>query len=65
MEGEPLELKGLEATYTVHTSGFLICKGPLTHLNEDGLGNKGYPEANLSLGEMKGKVSLILKKPDS
>ena len=38
-----LELNGLEATHTVHTSGFWICKGTLTHLNEDGLGNKGYP----------------------
>ena len=29
---------------TLHTSGFWICKGTFTHLNEDGLGNKGYPE---------------------
>ena len=43
MEGDLLELNGLEATHTVHTTGFWICKGTLTHLNEDGLGNKDYP----------------------
>ena len=43
MEGEPLELNGQEATHAVHTSGFWICKGTLSHLNEDGLGNKGIP----------------------
>ena len=29
---------GLEATHMIHTSGFWICKGILTHLNEDDLG---------------------------
>ena len=65
MEREPLEQNELEATYTVHTSGFWICKGTLTHLNEDAWETKATLEANLSLGEMKGKVSLILEKPDS
>ena len=55
MEGEPLELNGLEATYTVYTRGFWTCKGTLTHLNEDGLGNKGYPGGESITGrdEMK------------
>ena len=64
MEREPLELNGLEATPTIHTSGFWICKGTPDSSKGRWLGRKAALEADLSFGEMKRKVSLILGKPD-